>query len=357
MIETKHISQFNSNILKKPFGVMPNGESVCLHHLINENGMELHLIDYGATVTAIKIPLKNGKLIDVALGFETLDNYIDSFNLPAAPYFGATVGRFAGRINNGALSLNGKMFQLDQNNNQHTLHGGTKGFSQTIWKAEECQTYEGLGITFSHFSPNNDAYFPGNLEVKVTYILTENNEIKIKYHAVSDQDTVINLTHHSYFNLDGHQGDIKNQDLFVDAAFVLETNNENIPTGRVLDLSQHLFQFNPPKKCPLTIDNTFVLQANSKLASSLSSAKNGIKMNVYTDQPSVHIYVGGNCFNKIEGKDKANYHALSGICFETQNFPDAPNHAHFPNAVLRKDEFYTQQTIYKFEMLALENDI
>ncbi len=329
---------------------MPHGEAVFSHHLINGNGMELHLIDYGATITAIKIPLKGGELIDVVLGFDTLDNYIDSFSLPAAPYLGATVGRFAGRINNGAFSLNGNRFQLDQNHNRHTLHGGTKGFSQAIWKADESQTKEGLGVTFSHSSPSNDAKFPGNLAVKVTYILTENNEIKIKYHAVSDEDTVINLTHHSYFNLDGHQGDIKNQDLFVDAAFVLETNDENIPTGRVLDLKEHPFQFNPAKKCPLAIDSTFVLPKISNSVASLSSAKNGITMKVFTDQPSVHVYVGGNCFNKIEGKEEVHYHAHSGICFETQNFPDAPNHAHFPSAILRKGENYTQQTIYKFEM-------
>jgi len=210
-----------------------------------------------------------------------------------------------------------------------------KGFSRAIWKAEENIIAEGPSVTFSYTSPENEEFFPGNLDVKVTYTLTEFNEIKIKYHAVSDQDTPINLTHHSYFNLDGHEADVKDQDLFVNAGRILETI-ENIPTGRFVDLKNHPFDFQTPKKCPQSIDTTFVLPQNLQPVATLTSSKSQLRMKVFTDQPAVHIYIGGNCFNLLEGKEKANYHPWSGICFETQNFPDAPNHAHFPSAILKK---------------------
>ena len=350
-MEIKHIPYFKDNIIAKSFGILPNGKEIFTHQLTNKNGMELHIIDYGAAITAIKIPLKNGKLVDVVLGFDTLEKYIQSFHLPSAPYFGAIVGRFAGRINKGIFDLNGKTYQLHQNNNQHSLHGGINGYSQVVWKAEEREIPDGSSITFSYLSQDNEEFFPGDLKIKVTYTLTEFNEIKIKYDAFSDQDTIVNLTHHSYFNLDGHNTDIKNQDLFVNAEYLLEKTEENIPTGRFLDLTNHPFDFNLPKKCPTAIDDTFILPEVLEPIASLSSAANGIKMNVFTDQPGLHIYIGGNCFNQLEGKENANYHTTSGICFETQNFPDAPNHPHFPDAVLKKGETYTQRTIYKFEMM------
>ncbi|WP_309641267.1 aldose epimerase family protein [Flavobacterium sp.] len=356
-MEIKRIPHFEVMISKKLFGKMPNGKAVFSYELKNKNGMEVHIINYGATITAIKVPSKTGKLIDVVLGFDTLEQYIQSFDLPSPPYFGATVGRFAGRINNGSFNLNDITFQLNQNNNNNALHGGKKGFSQVVWKAEDTEIDEGSSITFSHLSPNNEECFPGNLKVELTYTLTDNNEIILDYKAVSDEDTIINLTHHSYFNLDGQHADIKNQDLFVNANLILDTTYDNIPTGRFVNLKDHKYNFNPFKKCPTFIDNTFVLSENANPAASLFSPTNEIKMEVFTDQPAVHIYVGGDCFNTIKGKERTNYHAMSGICFETQNFPDAPNHIHFPNAILKKGETYMQHTIYKFETNHDEKDI
>jgi aldose 1-epimerase len=202
-----------------------------------------------------------------------------------------------------------------------------------------------------YISQDNEEHFPGQLSTQVTYTLTEENELNVEMQAKTTEDTIINLTQHSYFNLDGHSEDIMNQELVVNSSKTLETNIENIPTGRFFEIARSPFDFSAPKKCPTKIDNTFVLNDNENVSAILISKKNNLKMSVFTNQPAVHIYVGGNCFNQIKGKENASYHPLSGICFETQNFPDAPNHAHFPNPILKKDETYIHNTTFKFETL------
>jgi aldose 1-epimerase len=171
----------------------------------------------------------------------------------------------------------------------------------------------------------------------------------INYTASTTKDTVVNLTHHSYFNLDGHKSTVSEQELMVNSHRLLETTNDNIPTGRFLNVANCPFDFTLPRKCPAKIDNTFILNKENEFAASLFNKKNNLKMSVYTNQPGVHLYVGGNCFNAMQGKENADYHALSGICFETQNFPNAPNYKHFPNSVLKKEELYYHKTIYKFQ--------
>jgi len=344
------MSNFTAKPIGELFGLMPNGEVVQSFELTNRNGLQLKIINLGATITSLKIPLKNDKMVDVVLGFNNLEAYIKSFKLESAPYLGTTVGRFAGRINGGTFSLNGKTFHLNKNNNNHTLHGGIIGFSRKIWEVESVNYDENPSITLTYFSPDNEENFPGDLSVKLTYTLSEENELIVEYKATTTKDTIVNLTHHSYFNLDGHSNDIVSQELFVNATKILETNDENIPTGKYLDLNNHSFDFTSPRKCPLKIDNTFVLHKKTEPVASLFSKRNNLKMLVFTNQTAVHIYVGGNCFNEIEGKENAQYHSLSGICFETQNFPDAPNHSHFPNSILRKGEIYSHKTIYKFEI-------
>ncbi len=344
-------SEFKKPVLAKKFGEMPDGTLIMKYHLVNQNGMELELIDYGATLTALRVPDAIGNSVDVVLGFDTLAQYIDSFTLPSPPYLGAAIGRFAGRINQGLFYLNNKLFQLEKNSATHTLHGGHHNFSQVVWQKVAHENSENPSVTFLYLSPAGASGFPGNLRVELKYTLTEKNEIVVDYQVISDQDTIINLTHHSYFNLDGHDSDIQNQDLFVHATQILEVDDDNIPTGKYINLQGHKYQFNPAQKCPNYIDNTFVLNNNNPLAASLYSPKKGIKMEVFTNQPAIHIYVGGNCFKQVEGKQQAHYHALSGICFEAQNFPDAPNHEHFPNCILRKNDLYQHQTIYKFQNL------
>ncbi|RZJ31802.1 MAG: galactose mutarotase [Flavobacterium sp.] len=315
--------------------------------LTNGNGLKLEVIPYGATVTSLKIPVAD-QLVDVVLGFEHLQDYIDAFSLPSAPYFGATVGRFAGRISNGRFRLDGRLIELNTNNGRHSLHGGNIGLSRHVWKVKSMRDSINPSITLKCISPDGDEHYPGELSIELTYTLSEENQFIIDYTATTTKDTIVNLTHHSYFNLDGHDSDVWNQKLQVSSDNILETDSENIPTGNFLKTESTRFDFSTPQNCPSSIDTTFVLN-KTEPAATLISDKNNLKLSVFTDQPAVHIYVGGNCFNSIKGKDGADYHATSGICFETQNFPDAPNHTNFPSCVLRKGETYRQKTIYKFE--------
>lgn len=344
-------SFLNKYSIIKFFGNLPDGGIIDSCEMTNKNGMQLKVITYGATITSLKIPLEKGGFIDVVLGFDTLEAYIKSFDLESAPYLGSTVGRYAGRISNGDFNLNGKTINLNRNNNNNSLHGGNIGFSQKQWKIKNVTEGENPSITLSYFSPDGEENYPGDLSIDLTYTLSDENELIIEYVATTSEDTVINLTYHSYFNLDGHSSTILEQDLLINSNKILETNEHNIPTGQFLNLENNLFDFNQAKKCPQTIDTTFVLNDGEEISASLFSPRNNLEMLVYTNQPAVHIYVGGNCFNAIKGKENADYHPLSGICFETQNFPDAPNHDHFPNAVLRKDEVYQHKTMYKFQNL------
>lgn len=344
-----HFSQIYTDTNTKLFGTTPDNKEVFCYTLTNTKGMELSVINYGATITSIKIPTSNGNKTDVVLGFDTLEDYIHSFDLPSAPYLGTVVGRYAGRINNATFKLNGEKIQLTQNHNSHQIHGGQEGFSQKFWEVTSMNSDKNPSITLEYTSVHNEENFPGELNVKVTYTLTENNELKVTFQAKSTEDTIINLTQHSYFNLDGHNKDIASQKLYINAKNILETTNELIPTGNYIDLKNHDYDFSSPKNCPISIDNTFVLE--SKEAATLYSENSRIKMTVTTNQPGLHIYIGGNCFGQIKGKENTDYHPTSAICFETQNFPDAPNHNHFPSAVLRKEEEYFHQTTFKFENL------
>lgn len=341
-------SHFTGIKKDKSFGYLPSDTEVFCYTLSNKNGFEVDVINYGAVITSIKVPISKSKKVDVVLGFETLENYIQSFNLPNAPYLGAIVGRYAGRINNAEFILNDEKIKLTKNHGAHQLHGGSNGFSKALWKVNNITSNS---IILEYISADKEENFPGQLTTHVTYTVTEENELKVEMIATSTEDTIINLTQHSYFNLDGHSEDIVNQELFVNSSKTLETNIDNIPTGRFFEVARSPFDFSFTKECPTKIDNTFVLNDNDSVSAILISKKNNLKMSVFTNQPAVHIYVGGNCFNQIKGKDNASYHPLSGICFEAQNFPDAPNHEHFPSAILKKDETYHHKTTFKFEKM------
>lgn len=343
-----HFSHLKESKTIKSFGFLPDGDEVFCYTLTNSNGVELTILNYGATIQSLKIPVSNTTKIDVVLGFETAEDYANSFHLPSAPYLGAIVGRYAGRINNALFVLNNKEIQLTQNHNQHHLHGGNSGFSSALW---EVKLITKNSITLQYISDDNEENFPGKLTTQICYTLSDTNELKVEMSANSTQDTIINLTQHSYFNLDGHSEEVLQQELFIDSLQILETTSENIPTGKFLSLNHHEFDFSSSKSCPNTIDTTFVLNQKSKPKATLISRKNNLKMSVYTNQPAIHVYVGGNCFNTIKGKENANYHNTSGICFETQNFPDAPNHKHFPNSILKKGTVYNHKTTFAFELL------
>ncbi|AWI25340.1 aldose epimerase family protein [Flavobacterium pallidum] len=343
-MKIKHIPHFNTRINADFFGFDENRNESFIYKISNKNGMTLCATDYGATVTSLQIPNLDGNFTDVVLGFDTLKDYIDSFRLPSAPYFGATVGRYAGRIGNAEFVLNGQKINLNKNNGNNALHGGHVGFSQKIW---HCTPHKNR-LTFTYTSTDGEENYPGTLHVTLTYSLTDDNQFMVEYSASADDDTAINLTHHSYFNLDGHTESVVEQQLQVHSDQYLETDSGNVPTGNFLSVGNTDFDFRTAKNCPQSIDNTFAIDGKS-MAATLFSKKNGLKMEVYTNQPGLHIYVGGNCFSQINGKEHAAYHPLSGICFETQNYPDAPNHIKFPNAILKKGEIYHHKTVYHFK--------
>jgi len=347
-MKLKQISNFVEPIFEKVFGFSDEHQKAGLYTLTNADGMQLRVSDFGATIISLQIPLKSGEMVDVVCGFDSLQDYIDSYSLPSAPYFGTTVGRYAGRIAGGRFSLNAKQIVLNANQGSNTLHGGNVGFGRKMWEVKRMVPGNNPSITFGLVSPDEDEHFPGELTVELTYTLSESNELILEYKAITSRDTVVNLTHHSYFNLDGHESSVLDQELTVNSDRILELDDENIPTGEYISLNGHKFDFSSAKKVPESIDNTFVLEGDYGLAATLFSPKNKLRMSVHTNQPSVHIYVGGNCFGKLAGKNAAAYHKTSGICFETQNYPDAPNHANFPSAVLKKDSIYYHKTIYKF---------
>lgn len=325
--------------------ITPVKNNISLYKITNKNGVEAHLTNYGATLLSLYVPTKNGK-IDVVLGFHSIDEYIKAFEMGASPYFNAVVGRFAGRIKKAQFQLNGKTIQLDQNHGKHHLHGGKHQLSNVAWNFENYNE-ETNTLTYSYVSKANE-FYPGDVTIEVAYTLTDENELNIKYKATTTEDTLLNLTNHAYFNLDGISGNTLDQKLQINAEKFLELDAENIPTGNFIPMENHAFDFRSSKNVVAGIDHCFVLKNTKEPAAILESMKNGVTMKVYTDQPAVQIYVGGKTSDELQNKESVEYHTESGICFETQVFPDAPNHEDFPNAILRKGETYHQNTTFQF---------
>jgi aldose 1-epimerase len=331
----------------KLFGTLKNGSEIFLSSISNKNGMELSVCDYGATITSLKIPINNSETIDVVLGFDNVENYEQSFLNNASPFFGAVVGLNAGRINNGIININGQHIQLETNFGKHHLHGGKINLSNQIWTLIGTSSGENPSLSFEITTPAYQGNYPGSVTVKATYQLLENNSLLITLSATSTADTPVNLTQHSYFNLNGHQHTIDNLELKLTAKQFLETENELIPTGKMLPVENTAFDYTEFKTCPTSIDTTFVLNQNK--AAILYNPNNSLCMRVSTNQPAVHIYVGGKCDEGLIGKEGITYQQTSGICFETQNFPDAPNHDEFPSSILKPNEKYFHETIFQFD--------
>lgn len=349
-MENSPISYFTPKCVTNSFGMLPSGKEVFSYTLSNGRGLEATFINYGATITSLKVGHED-QAVDVVLGFDSIENYIQSFGLPSAPYFGSIIGRYAGRISRAEAELNGVVYKFNANNNGNTLHGGLKGFGRAYWTMKRIQGGERPSIVFTYTSPDGEEHFPGNLTVELTYTLTPDNELLVHYTAVTDKTTVLNLTQHSYFNLDGHSQSLERQTVQVNSGKILQVTQEGIPTGRYDDVANTPLDLTKPVVCPKVIDNSFVLpQDYNREAARLYSPKTGIEMTVFTNQPSVHIYVGGNCFGQLQGKEGAEYHRYSGICFEAQNYPDAPNRPEFPSAVLHPGETYEQKTKFLFKL-------
>lgn len=345
---------------EKLYGVTSDGKKVYLYTITNNKGMEVSFTNYGACIESIIVPDSKGNKADIALGFDNLTGYEEN-----QPGFGAFIGRYANRINGGKFVINGKTFELEKNDGNNTLHGGSKGYNKYIYETEVFKDEDMISVEFSRLSPHMEQGFPGNLDICVTYSLSETGELMIEYLVVSDKDTVINLTNHSYFNLAGHNaGSILDHKLWIKANKFNPTNSELIPTGELKDVTGTPMDFREFKKVgqdidadyePLKIaggyDHNYVLDISGddvEKVAELVDENSGRVMEVFTDMPGMQVY-SGNMLNPVNNpKDGASYNKRDGICFETQFFPNSCNETDFPSSLLRAGEEFESVTIYKF---------
>lgn len=345
-------------IKKQPFGKTADQEAVDLYTLTNANGVEARIMTYGGTVISLKVPDRSGKLTDVVLGYESLGGYLKN-----SPYFGAIIGRYGNRIAKGAFSLNGHQYTLPKNDGENTLHGGIKSFDKVVWKAKEVKSINGVGLSLSYLSKDGEEGFPGNLSVTVVYTLTNKNELKIDYSATTDKTTVVNLTHHSYFNLAG-EGSILNHELMIVADRFTPVDSGLIPTGELKSVKGGPMDFTRAAVIGARIDETdeqLVLgkgydhnwalnNSTGKLALAARAydPKSGRVMEVHTTEPGMQFYTGNFLDGSITGKGGQVYKKRYGFCLETQHFPDSPNKPSFPLTVLKPGRKYRTTTVYKF---------
>ena len=346
-----------ATVSKSTFGKTASGEEIDLYTCVNINGLVLKMMTFGAIVVSLEIPDRDGKLSNVNLGFESLDSY-----LAGHPYFGATIGRFCNRISKGKFSLNGVKYTLATNDGSNHLHGGEKGFDKVVWDARSFVDELGAGIEFNYRSPNGEEGYPGNLDVSAVYTLTNKNELMVKFSAISDMATPINLTNHNYWNLGGiRSGNILGHEVTIVANQYLEVNNNLIPTGKLLDVKGTPFDFTTAKTVgdhiksipkieglPQGYDHCFVLpddSKNLKLAARIKDSVSGRSMEIYTTQPGIQFYSG----NFLDGRpESGGYEQYDGFCLETQHFPDAPNHPKFLSTILIPGEKYKHLTVHRF---------
>lgn len=341
---------------QRKFGKNTKGEDAVLYSFKNKNGMEMVVSDFGATLHTLMVPDKEGRLRDVVLGYDSPAGYEG----PGGTFFGATVGRSANRIGKATFELNGKTYKLDQNNGEDNLHSGFDFYSFRIWNVDEIKEN---GITFSMHSPDGDQGYPGELDIQVTYTLTDENEVKIAYYGVPKADTIINMTNHSYFNLNGHaSGTILDQEVWVDADAFTDTDEHQIVNGTIVPVEGTPMDFRTKKKVGQDIeadyralnigkgyDHNWILNNEGKFAkvAEMSSELSGITMEVYTDLPGVQIYTGNYIENEV-GKQGIIYQRRQGICFETQYAPNAINCEGLQSPVCRANEVYQTTTAFKF---------
>ncbi|HKP82317.1 MAG TPA: aldose epimerase family protein [Pyrinomonadaceae bacterium] len=354
------VAHAQASVTKASFGKTADGENVDLYTLRNTKGVEAKITNLGGILVSLKVPDKNGKFDDVVLGFNDLDSY-----LKPHPYFGALIGRYGNRIAKGRFTLDGVEYKLAVNNGENTLHGGIKGFDKVIWTGRESKTTAGPAVTLTYLSKDGEEGYPGNLNVTVVYTLTNNNELKIDYSATTDKDTVINLTHHSYFNLAGEgNGDILNHRVMINGTRFLPTDAGSIPTGELRNVSGTPFDFRKMFAIGARInqdeeqlklgngyDHTWIINGRPgtlRLAAQAFEPTSGRRMQVWTTEPGMQFYTGNFLDGTLTGKSGKIYQRRYGFCFETQHYPDSPNHPAFPTTTLKKGATYRSTTIYRF---------
>ena len=345
----------NMSVFKTLFGALPGGSAVDLYTLTNKNGLKARVMTYGATLVSLDLPDRNGDFADCVLGYDALDGY-----LKVSPYFGAIVGRYGNRIAKGKFVLDGKAYTLATNDGANHLHGGVKGYDKVLWTGESVQDSTGVGVRFTYLSRDGEEGYPGNLDIAVTYVLTNNNELIVSYEAKTDKPTVVNLTHHSYFNLTGGRRDILGHELMLAADRTTPVDPGLIPTGARTPVEGTPMGFMAPAaigsriaEVPGGYDHNYILTSGGKtmaLAARVTEPESGRVMEISTVEPGIQFYSGNFLDGTITGKAGRVYGKHWGFCLETQHFPDSPNRPNFPSTVLRPGETYKTLTIHKFSV-------
>lgn len=342
------------------FGKLPDGREVFQYTLTNDSGMSVQIINYGATVTSLRVPDRNGVMSDVILGYDNLQGYING-----TAYFGAIVGRYGNRIAKGRFELDGKQYQLATNNGENHLHGGNIGFNKVLWDASVLSDSGEPSLQLQYTSPDGEEGYPGTVTLKVVYTLTEKNGLRIDYEGTTDKPTILNPTNHSYFNLSGSFTDtILNHQLTIEADNYTPVDAGLIPTGEIAGVADTPMDFRTPRTIGERIedkdqqlvygkgyDHNWVLRdftGEVRKVAELYEPKSGRLMTVFTDQPGLQFYSGNFLDGTDKGKNGVAYQHRTGLCLETQAFPDSPNKPQFPSVTLRPGQLYYQTTIYQF---------
>jgi aldose 1-epimerase len=342
----------------KPFG-QADGQPVQLYTLTNAKGMKAQIMNYGAIVTSLTAPDKAGKMDDIVLGYDNLQDYVKN-----SPYFGAIVGRYGNRIGKSKFTIDGKEYSVTANENGNILHGGNKGFDKVVWQSEKVEKPEGVGVKLTYTSKDGEEGFPGNLRATVTYLLTNGNELRIDYEATTDKATPVNLTHHGYFNLTGGQRDILAHELKINADKYTPVDSGLIPTGELAGVDGTPFDFrkstaigarieadNPQLKIGKGYDHNWVLnkkEGEMAVAAEVYEPTTGRLVTVSTTEPGIQFYSGNFLDGTITGKGGKVYKNRFALCLETQHYPDSPNKPSFPSTILKPGQTYKTTTIYRF---------
>ena len=354
----------HAGVTRAPFGKLPDGRTVELFTLTNAHGIEVRVMTYGGIITVVHTPDRAGHFDDIVLGYDSLAGYLKD-----SPYFGAIVGRYANRIANGQFTLDGTTYRLAKNNGPNTLHGGVRGFDKVLWTGEPFQTDSGVGVTLSYTSKNGEEGFPGTLVTRVKYTLTPRDELIVDYEAASDKATPVNLSQHTYWNLHGTTGvggaEILDHMLTLNAAAFTPVDSTLIPTGEITPVTGTPFDFRTPTRIGERLaqentqlrygrgyDHNWVLDRGRQTglvpAARLVDAASGRTVEISTTEPGVQFYSGNFLDGTIKGKRGLAYAYRTGLCLETQHFPDSPNHPTFPSTILRPGATYRSRTVYTF---------
>ena len=348
------------NVNKEFFGKTSDGANVDQYTLKNSNGMEVSVISFGGIITSLKAKDRDGKNEDVVLGFDNLGDYENK-----SPYFGALIGRYGNRIKEGKFSLDGVEYKLAKNNGENHLHGGLKGFDKVIWDVEVEVNKSSASLMLRYTSMDTEEGYPGNLGVKVTYTLTNEDELKVRYEAETDKKTIVNLTQHSYFNLSaGLRKDILGHEITIAADYFLPVDMTLIPTGEIREVVQTPFDFREFKVVgdDIDLDDTQITYGNGydhcwvlnnqdegvRFVASAYDPLSGRLLEVFSDQPGIQFYSGNFLDGTLQSKEGGNYEFRSGFCLETQHYPNSPNQENFPSVILNPGEKYNSETIFKF---------